>query len=134
MRADTYIRSYGRTPGTHEGGKRRALDKVKAKRAALKALKRNPSAEEIVAKALARAERRKASKRRHRVKARDASRALRAKSGGRLHSGGPQKGVPVSERRVLTATEKRARKTAVDMRYTLATQEALRVLRNRTVR
>lgn len=67
--------------------KRRALDKVKANRAALKALKPKPSAEELAAKALARAERKKASRRRHRVKARDALRALRAKTG-RVHVAG----------------------------------------------
>lgn len=52
----------------------RALDKVKAKRAALKALKPKPSAEELAAKALARAERKKASRRKHSVKAHDALR------------------------------------------------------------
>jgi len=111
-----------------EASKRRALDKMKAKRAAVRASKPRPTAEEIAAKTVARAEGKKASARRHRVKARDALRALRAKTG-RLHGGGPPKGQPASERRVLTADEKRARKAEGDMRYRLAARDALRALR-----
>lgn len=106
--------------------KQRASDKVKAARAARRASKPVPSAEEIAAKAVAKAERKKAARRRHCVKLRDALRAVRAKSGGRLHGGGPQKGVPVAERSVLTPSEKRARKTAADRQYRLAMQDALR--------
>ncbi|MFT3732850.1 MAG: hypothetical protein QM780_15755 [Hyphomicrobium sp.] len=109
--------------------KRRALDKVKAKRAALRASKLKPTTEEIAAKALERKERRKASARRHRVRARDALRAVREKTG-RARGGGPQEGVPVSEHRVLTAEEKRARKNAVDRSYRLATRDALREMRS----
>lgn len=108
--------------------KKRASDKEKSKRAALKALKPKPSAEEISAKALARAERKKANRRRYRVKARDALRALRAKTG-RLRGGGPQKDVPVSKRRALTADERRARKAETDRRYMLAAQRALSAAR-----
>lgn len=111
-----------------EACKRRSLDKAKEKRAAVRASKPQPTAEEIAAKAVARAEGKKASARRHRVKARDALRALRAKTG-RLHSGGPPKGQPVSERRVLTADEKRARKATNDKRYVVVARDALRALR-----
>jgi hypothetical protein len=107
--------------------KRRALDKIKLKRAAARSLKQaalKPSAEEIAAKALMNAERKKASARRHRVKARDALRALRAATGSVRR--GRQKGVPGAERRVLTPEEKRARKAVVDRRYVAATREALR--------
>lgn len=102
--------------------------KAKEKRAAMRVSKPLPTAEEIAAKAVIRAERKKASARRHRVKARDALRALRAKTG-RLHGGGPLKGVPAWERCVLTADEKRARKLANDKRYTAAARDALRALR-----
>lgn len=89
-----------------------------------------PTAEEIAAKEMARKERNKARQRKYHVDARDALRTLR-KETGRLYGGGPREGIPVSERRVLTADEQRARKATTDKRYVQATQEALRAMRNR---
>lgn len=106
-----------------KASRRRALDKMKAKRAALRALKPVPTAEEIAAKAVARAARDKASRRKHRVDARDALRAHR-KTTGRPAKLKHQKGT--SE---LTASERRARKAVTDKRYVQATQGALRLVR-----
>lgn len=107
--------------------KRRALDKAKAERSARKALEPKPSAEELAAKAVAKSKRKKATQRRHRVRARDALRALRTKTG-RVHDGGPQKGVPVAARRVLTSEERRAWKNAGDERYRIAARDVLRTV------
>lgn len=106
-----------------KASRRRALDKMKAKRAALRALKPVPTAEEIAAKAMARAARDKASRRKHRVDARDALRALR-KTTGRPAKRKHQKGASG-----LTSSERRARKAATDKRYVQATQDALRLVR-----
>lgn len=103
--------------------KRRWLDKMMGKRAAARATKPKPTAEEIAGKAAAKAERDKASRRRHRVKARDALRALRKETGG------PAKRKNQRSTAELTSGERRARKAEADKRYRLATREAFRGFR-----
>ncbi len=100
--------------------KRRELDKMIAKRTAKRALKPKPTTEEIAAKAVAKAERDKASRRRHRVKARDALRALRKEAGR------PAKQKYQRSTAELTAGERRARKAEADERYRVDARDALR--------